>query len=86
MSSEKADGLTLSAAAPEFGGEMVPHVFIEDTLSGLLDADEQDEMPFAVTAVPHPKKGERFIVLHTKVKRAPAEYCEGLAKSGLPNL
>lgn len=86
MSSEKADGLTPSAAASGFGGEMVPLVVMEDTLSGLLDGDEQDEMRFAVTAVPHPKKGEQFIVLHTKVKRAPAEYCEGLAKSGLPNL
>lgn len=70
----------------KIGGEMVPHVIIEDTLSGLLDEDEQDELRFAVTAVPHPKKGEQLIVLHTKIKKSPSDYCQGLAESGLPNL
>ena len=70
----------------KIGGEMVPHVIIEETLSGLLEESEQDEQRFAVTAVPHPKKGEQLVVLHTKLQQPPAFYCEGLAKSGLPNL
>ena len=70
----------------KIGGEMVPHVIIEDTLSGLLDEDEQDELRFAVTAVPHPKKGEQLVVLHTQIKKAPADYCQSLSESGLPNL
>jgi len=65
---------------------MVPHVIIEETLSGLLEESEQDEQRFAVTAIPHPKKGEQLVVLHTKLQQPPAFYCEGLAKSGLPNL
>jgi acyl-[acyl-carrier-protein]-phospholipid O-acyltransferase/long-chain-fatty-acid--[acyl-carrier-protein] ligase len=70
----------------KIGGEMVPHVVIEDTLGSLLDEDEQGELRFAVTAVPHAKKGEQLIVLHTKVRKTPGDYCRGLAKAGLPNL
>ncbi len=70
----------------KIGGEMVPHVIIEDTLGSLLDEDEQDESRFAVTSVPHPKKGEQIIVLHTNLKKTPADYREGLAQSGLPNI
>ena len=70
----------------KIGGEMVPHLIIEDKLLAQLDDDEQDELRFAVTAVPHPKKGERLVVLHTNIRKSPAEFCEGLARSGLPNL
>ncbi len=70
----------------KIGGEMVPHVIIEDTLSGLLDEDEQDDLRFAVTSVPDEKKGERLVVLHTEVKKVPADYCQGLTQAGLPNL
>lgn len=70
----------------KIGGEMVPHVVIEDTLGSLLDEDEQDQMRFAVTAVPDPKKGERLIVLHTELRKTPSEYCEQMSRAGLPNL
>jgi len=70
----------------KIGGEMVPHVIVEETLSALLDEDEQDELRFAVTSVPHPKKGEQLIVLHTVVRKSPGDYCKALAESGLPNL
>jgi acyl-[acyl-carrier-protein]-phospholipid O-acyltransferase/long-chain-fatty-acid--[acyl-carrier-protein] ligase len=70
----------------KIGGEMVPHVIIEDTLSGLLDEQEQDEQRFAVTAVADTRKGERLVVLHTKISKSPSEYCESLAEAGLPNL
>ncbi len=70
----------------KIGGEMVPHVTIEDTLSSMLCDEEQDQQRFAVTAVADAKKGERLIVLHTKLRKSPREYIEGLTAAGLPNL
>ncbi len=70
----------------KIGGEMVPHVIVEETLCGLLDEDEQDQMRFAVTSVGDSKKGERLIVLHTELKQSPSEYCQQLAAAGLPNI
>src|SRR5712672_2049763 len=46
----------------KIGGEMVPHIKVEETLQELAGASEQ---MFVVTAVPDEKKGERLIVLHT---------------------
>ena len=40
----------------------------------------------AVTAVPDAKKGERLIVLHTKLDKSPDELRKGLTEAGLPNL
>ncbi len=70
----------------KIGGEMIPHVVIEEALSKQLDEDEQDELRFAVTAVPDAKKGERLVVLHTQLRKQPSDYCAGLAKAGLPNI
>lgn len=70
----------------KIGGEMIPHLVIEDTLGKLLDEDEQDQQRFAVTAVSDPKKGERLIVLHTALRKSPSEYIQGLSAAGLPNL
>ena len=44
----------------KIGGEMVPHIQIEDSLNALLDDDEQEEQRFAVTAVPDAKKRGAF--------------------------
>ena len=50
---------------------MVPHIRIEELLTKLCDPtpeDDSDDQPnIAVTAVPDKKKGERLIVLHTKL-------------------
>lgn len=46
----------------KIGGEMVPHIKIEDKLHEIVGAAEQT---FAVTSVPDDKKGERLMVLHT---------------------
>src|SRR5207247_6951273 len=46
----------------KIGGEMVPHIKVEDLLQELAGATEQT---FVVTAVPDEKKGERLAVLHT---------------------
>jgi acyl-[acyl-carrier-protein]-phospholipid O-acyltransferase/long-chain-fatty-acid--[acyl-carrier-protein] ligase len=65
------------------GGEMVPHVKIEEKLqeiSGLA------ESMFVVSGVPDEKKGERIVVLH-RLNDADLTTClEKFAASDLPNL
>ena len=46
----------------KIGGEMVPHVKVEEKLHEALGTTE---IVFAVCGVPDPKKGERLVVLHT---------------------
>jgi acyl-[acyl-carrier-protein]-phospholipid O-acyltransferase/long-chain-fatty-acid--[acyl-carrier-protein] ligase len=72
----------------KIGGEMVPHVRIEQELTRILDEDDTDqpEVLCAVTAVPDAKKGERLIVLHRPTKRTIPEVIDELQKAGLPNL
>lgn len=67
----------------KIGGEMVPHIKIEEKLHELIDADGQ---LLAVTAIPDEKKGERLAVLHTLSTEKLAEAVERLAKSDLPAL
>jgi acyl-[acyl-carrier-protein]-phospholipid O-acyltransferase / long-chain-fatty-acid--[acyl-carrier-protein] ligase len=67
----------------KIGGEMVPHIKIEDKLQELAGATEQ---MFVVTSVPDEKKGERLIVLHTLSDEQLEQCLAGLAKSDLPAL
>ncbi|MGI9242973.1 MAG: acyl-[ACP]--phospholipid O-acyltransferase [Verrucomicrobiales bacterium] len=46
----------------KIGGEMVPHIKIEQWLHDLAELTEQS---FAVTGLPDDKRGERLVVLHT---------------------
>jgi len=67
----------------KIGGEMVPHVKVEEKLHELAGATEQT---FVVTGLPDEKKGERLVVLH-KLADGPLATClEKLAQSDLPNL
>ncbi len=67
----------------KIGGEMVPHLRVEEILQELSGVTEQ---VVAVTAIPDEKKGERLIVLHT-LSNDQLETCvDGLAKSDLPSL
>jgi acyl-[acyl-carrier-protein]-phospholipid O-acyltransferase / long-chain-fatty-acid--[acyl-carrier-protein] ligase len=67
----------------KIGGEMVPHVKVEDVLQ---DVSGVTDRVFAVTGVPDEKKGEKLIVLHT-LGEEPLKAClEKLAAAGLPNL
>ncbi|HUG70160.1 MAG TPA: AMP-binding protein, partial [Pirellulaceae bacterium] len=68
----------------KIGGEMVPHILIEEVLNELLSAE--GELVAAVTAVTDAKKGERLIVLHTPIDRPIDELRKGLSGRGLPNL
>lgn len=74
----------------KIGGEMVPHLKIEEVLSAFLDqtpAGEGDEtLSVAVTAVPDSRKGERLIVLHTQTPHSVDQMIESLKRAGLPNI
>ncbi|PYT50138.1 MAG: acyl-[ACP]--phospholipid O-acyltransferase [Acidobacteria bacterium] len=67
----------------KIGGEMVPHIKVEDLLQELAGASEQT---FVVTAIPDEKKGERLIVLHTLAEPQLEACLEKLGKSDLPAL
>ena len=67
----------------KIGGEMVPHIKIEDKLQEIAGGTEQS---FAVTAIPDEKKGERLIVLHTLPEDKLRDCLAQLAKSDLPQL
>jgi acyl-[acyl-carrier-protein]-phospholipid O-acyltransferase/long-chain-fatty-acid--[acyl-carrier-protein] ligase len=67
----------------KIGGEMVPHVRVEEVLHELAETHEQT---FAVTCVPDEKKGERLVVLHTLPADRLQTCFAKLANAGLPNL
>ncbi len=70
----------------KIGGEMVPHLKVEESLQQALGADRDEAPQLAVTAVPDAKKGERLVVVHTRLDCSPAELCAALKQQGLPNL
>lgn len=70
----------------KIGGEMVPHIKIEEILNSLVADPENDRPKIAVTAIPDEKKGERLIVLHTMLNQTPDQLRKALADAGLPNL
>lgn len=69
----------------KIGGEMVPHIQIEESILVIL-GEEQDDLTVGVTSVPDEKKGERIIVLHKALTKSPSEILKGLTAMGLPNL
>ena len=67
----------------KIGGEMVPHIKIEDKLHELAETTEQ---VFAVTSLPDEKKGERIVVLSTLSPEKLAPVLEKLPQCDLPAL
>jgi acyl-[acyl-carrier-protein]-phospholipid O-acyltransferase/long-chain-fatty-acid--[acyl-carrier-protein] ligase len=67
----------------KIGGEMVPHIKVEEKLHELAESQEQ---VFVVTSGPDEKKGERLLVLHTLDEARLKNCLERLDQSGLPNL
>jgi len=67
----------------KIGGEMVPHIKVEDKLHELVGVNEQ---VFVVAGVPDEKKGERLVVLSTLPEQKVKECVDKLPRSGLPNL
>ncbi|MCP4888208.1 AMP-binding protein [Rubripirellula sp.] len=71
----------------KIGGEMVPHVRIEEELAKLFaEGDEDESVRVCVTAVPDIKKGERLVVLHLPTEKDIPEILKSLQEAGLPNL
>jgi acyl-[acyl-carrier-protein]-phospholipid O-acyltransferase/long-chain-fatty-acid--[acyl-carrier-protein] ligase len=65
----------------KIGGEMVPHIRVEERLQELAEATEQ---VFAVTSLPDEKKGERLVVLSTLPAEQLGAIADRLFRSDLP--
>ena len=74
----------------KIGGEMVPHLKVEEVLTKFLDTtpddDSDDVLLAAVTAVPDERKGERLVVLYTTSHKTVDEMRDVLSEAGLPNI
>jgi acyl-[acyl-carrier-protein]-phospholipid O-acyltransferase / long-chain-fatty-acid--[acyl-carrier-protein] ligase len=67
----------------KIGGEMVPHIKVEEKLHECAEIAEQ---VFAVTGVPDGKKGERLIVLHVLSEDRIKATIERFSATELPPL
>jgi acyl-[acyl-carrier-protein]-phospholipid O-acyltransferase/long-chain-fatty-acid--[acyl-carrier-protein] ligase len=67
----------------KIGGEMVPHIAVEQVLLDALGAAEQ---LVAVTSVPDDKKGEELVVLYLEQAGSAEKLHDIITKSDLPNL
>ena len=65
----------------KMGGEMVPHLKIEEVVSALTD-----NAACAVTGIPDERKGERLALLYTARAIPPAELWRRLSETDLPKL
>jgi len=65
----------------KIGGEMVPHVKVEDAINAILG-----EIASAVTAVPDAAKGERLVAFYTRQDVTADALWERLCQTDLPRL
>jgi acyl-[acyl-carrier-protein]-phospholipid O-acyltransferase/long-chain-fatty-acid--[acyl-carrier-protein] ligase len=65
----------------KIGGEMVPHIKIEDTINAIVG-----ETCCAVTSVPDAARGERLVAFYCSANVAPELLWQRLADSDLPRL
>jgi acyl-[acyl-carrier-protein]-phospholipid O-acyltransferase/long-chain-fatty-acid--[acyl-carrier-protein] ligase len=71
----------------KIGGEMVPHILVEQAISDIVGLDEEGLQRVAVASVPDPKRGERLVVLHTAGTTVnPSEIIQKLTAQGLPGI
>ncbi|MCC6492866.1 MAG: MFS transporter [Pirellulales bacterium] len=71
----------------KIGGEMVPHLNVEEAIQQLVQGGSQEELIAVVTSVPCEKKGERLVVVHTgKMTHTPQQVVAYLRSLKLPNL
>jgi acyl-[acyl-carrier-protein]-phospholipid O-acyltransferase/long-chain-fatty-acid--[acyl-carrier-protein] ligase len=68
----------------KIGGEMLPHLKIEEALARILGAEEETRA--VVIALPDKKKGEQLIVVHELISQTLEQICNELVRSGMPNL
>jgi acyl-[acyl-carrier-protein]-phospholipid O-acyltransferase/long-chain-fatty-acid--[acyl-carrier-protein] ligase len=70
----------------KIGGEMVPHIQVEETIAKILGPNEEGTLQAVVTSVPDKKRGERLVVLHTPLPISKRELLTQMSQAGLPNL
>jgi len=77
----------------KLGGEMVPHVLIEEAIQEVIDEAIPDgeesggEAMVAVTAIPDESKGEKLVVVHGELPIDAPQILDSLRNRGdLPNL
>ncbi|MBS0266199.1 MAG: MFS transporter [Planctomycetes bacterium] len=83
--------ITITDRASRFskiGGEMVPHIKIEEILQRIAasGSNEETELYVAVTSIPDEKKGERLVVVHRPLAKSLDQVMAELNAAGLPNL
>jgi acyl-[acyl-carrier-protein]-phospholipid O-acyltransferase/long-chain-fatty-acid--[acyl-carrier-protein] ligase len=65
----------------KIGGEMVPHLRIEEALSNVLG-----DGPCAVTSIADEQRGERLVAVYVHLVLSPADVWQRLAETDLPRL
>ncbi len=75
----------------KIGGEMVPHILIEEVIDKILARQHKPEQEnggpqIAVSALPDEKKGEKIIVLYKQLAISPEEICKAMLHEAIPNL
>lgn len=83
--------LTITGRQSRFskiGGEMVPHILIEQELLKICEPPDAEEggITLAVTAVPDEDRGERLLVLYSQLCKPVDQVVRELAQAGLPKL
>ena len=84
--------ITITDRASRFskiGGEMVPHIKVEEVLQKIVrngESDEESDLKVVVTSVPDEKKGERLVVVHKPLSKPVEQVIAELNAAGLPNL
>jgi acyl-[acyl-carrier-protein]-phospholipid O-acyltransferase/long-chain-fatty-acid--[acyl-carrier-protein] ligase len=69
------------ARMSKIGGEMVPHLKVEEALAGVFG-----DSPCVVVGIPDAVRGERLVAMYTSAEVTPAEACEHLVSQGFPPL
>jgi acyl-[acyl-carrier-protein]-phospholipid O-acyltransferase/long-chain-fatty-acid--[acyl-carrier-protein] ligase len=65
----------------KIAGEMVPHLKVEESIYAIIG-----EFGCAVTGIPDDQRGERLIVLYTRLDMMPLELWQRLSETSLPKL
>ncbi|HEY2017334.1 MAG TPA: AMP-binding protein, partial [Bryobacteraceae bacterium] len=65
----------------KIGGEMVPHIRIEETIGAVLG-----DAPCVVTAVADDQRGERLVAMYVRPELSPGELWQRLSETDLPRL
>jgi acyl-[acyl-carrier-protein]-phospholipid O-acyltransferase / long-chain-fatty-acid--[acyl-carrier-protein] ligase len=71
----------------KIGGEMIPHILVEQAISDIVGLDDEGLQRVAVSSVTDPKRGERLVVLKTPgISVSPGEILKSLKAQGFPGL